>query len=132
MEERYQLIVLSAAEVTGWDDLLPAGSTGYLFHRRVWLDCLAESRRLELRFYKLLCGIRSLNYLCGGVVRKGPFRVLDSPLKGWGKLQEQRRLHKAFSRTAKWARTGCQGYFTTRTQLRGWWQRMTHATRGRN
>lgn len=55
-----------------------------LFHRRAWLDYLAESRNADVRQWAVRDGGRLLGYLAGGIVRKGPFRIFGSPLKGWG------------------------------------------------
>lgn len=80
---RYGLEPLTPSELAKWDDLVaPYGST-QLFHRRIWLEYLAATRPLELRFFAIRERGRTVGYFCGGMVRKGPFRILGSPLKGW-------------------------------------------------
>src|SRR5712691_1681240 len=75
---------LAAEEANRWDELVTPYASRHLFHRQVWLDYLAASRGLEIRKWSIMDGRRRLGYFCGGLVRKGPFRVLGSPLKGWG------------------------------------------------
>jgi GNAT acetyltransferase-like protein len=75
---------LAAEEANRWDELVAPYTSRQLFHRQVWLDYLAASRGLEIRKWSITDGRRRLGYLCGGIVRKGPFRILGSPLRGWG------------------------------------------------
>ena len=81
---RYALMPLDAADVARWDELIAPYDSRGLFHRRVWLDYLAASRRIEVRFWAIREGTRTVGYFCGGILRRGPFRVLGSPLKSWG------------------------------------------------
>jgi hypothetical protein len=80
----YTLQSLSAEQVARWDELIAPFPHRELFHRRAWLDYLAESRGVRIRFWSIRNGERSLGYFCGGIVQKGPFKILGSPLKGWG------------------------------------------------
>jgi CelD/BcsL family acetyltransferase involved in cellulose biosynthesis len=80
----YSLQPLDAEQAARWDDLIAPFAGRELFHRRAWLDYLAASRGVEIRLWSVVNGERSLGYFCGGIVRKGPFRILGSPLKGWG------------------------------------------------
>ena len=75
---------LAAEEAKRWDELVAPYASRHLFHRQVWLDYLAASRGLEIRKWSIVDGSRRVGYLCGGIVRKGPFRILGSPLRGWG------------------------------------------------
>ncbi len=75
---------LAAEEANRWDELVAPYASRHLFHRQVWLDYLAASRGLEIRKWSIMDGRRRLGYFCGGLVRKGPFRILGSPLRGWG------------------------------------------------
>jgi hypothetical protein len=67
-----------------WDELVAPYAGAKVFHRRAWLDYLAESRGADMRLWGIREGDSSIGYFCGGLVRKGPFLVLGSPLKGWG------------------------------------------------
>jgi lipid II:glycine glycyltransferase (peptidoglycan interpeptide bridge formation enzyme) len=80
----YELEPLTTDELARWDDLVAGFGSRQLFHYGVWLEYLARSRGVEPRFWALRRGGRTDGYFCGAVVRKGPFRILGSPLKGWG------------------------------------------------
>lgn len=80
---RYELEPLTPPELARWDELIAPYASTQLFHRRAWLDYLATSRRIDPRFWAIREHGRTVGYFCGGVVRKGPFRILGSPLKGW-------------------------------------------------
>ena len=74
---------LTARELGRWDDLIASYESRQLFHQKVWLDYLAASRGVEPRYWAVRDGARTVGYFCGAVVRKGPFKILGSPLKGW-------------------------------------------------
>lgn len=80
----YQLEPLTAAETARWDDLIVPYESREIFHQRVWLEYLAASRGADIRLWGIRNGSRTVGYFCGGLVRKGPFKILGSPLKGWG------------------------------------------------
>lgn len=80
----YALEPLSPDEAARWDDLIAPYETRQLFHRRAWLDYLAATRALRLDFWAIRESGRTLGFFCGGILRKGPFKILGSPLKGWG------------------------------------------------
>lgn len=80
---RYVLEPLDDAAVACWDKSILSYDSRQLFHRRVWLDFLAKSQHLEPRFWVIRQGSRRIGYFCGGVLTKGPFRLLGSPMKGW-------------------------------------------------
>ncbi len=82
--QRYVLEPLSASELARWDELVAPYTSRELFHRKVWLDYLAASRGVQPRFWTLRERGATVGYLSGAVVQKGPFRILGSPLKGWG------------------------------------------------
>jgi hypothetical protein len=66
-----------------WDELLAPFPTRELFHRKAWLDYLAASRHVQILQWEVTEANRTVGYFCGGILRKGPFRILGSPLKGW-------------------------------------------------
>ena len=84
MSRAYSLEPLSREECDRWDELTEPFSTRELFHRQAWLDYLSASRGIEIRKWAIRDSGQLRGYLCAGVVRKGPFRILASPLKGWG------------------------------------------------
>jgi hypothetical protein len=67
-----------------WDELVAPFQSRQLFHRRAWLDYLTASRDAEIKTWSLQDGGHRIGYFCGGIVQKGPFRILGSPLRGWG------------------------------------------------
>lgn len=83
MSERYHLEPLSAHEVDQWDELIREYHTRQLFHRTVWLRYLEASQGVRFRFWRVRCSERTLGYFCAGVLKRGPFKVLGSPLRGW-------------------------------------------------
>jgi CelD/BcsL family acetyltransferase involved in cellulose biosynthesis len=80
----YVLEPLSPDEASRWDDLIAPYETRQLFHQRAWLDYLAATRALRVHFWAIRQGGRTVGFFCGGILRKGPFKILGSPLKGWG------------------------------------------------
>ena len=84
MTATYTLEPLTASEAARWDELIAPYETRQLFHRRAWLDYLAASRGVMIHFWAIRNQGRTVGFFCGGTLRKGPFRILGSPLKGWG------------------------------------------------
>jgi GNAT acetyltransferase-like protein len=82
--QQYRLEPLSAEQEARWDDLLLSCSGHHVFHRRAWLDYLAESRGITTRLWQVSDPEGAVGYFCGGTLKKGPFRILGSPLTGWG------------------------------------------------
>jgi len=80
----YRLAPVTEWEAQRWDELIAEREDRTLFHRRAWLDYLAESRGVRIRHWAIRSGDRTGGYFCGGILRLGPFRVLGSPLKSWG------------------------------------------------
>lgn len=70
--------------LAGWDAAIRGYATKGLFHESAWLRFLERSQRAELHAIRLR-GARGavLGYVCAAAVRKGPFRLLGSPLQGW-------------------------------------------------
>ncbi len=66
-----------------WDDTIRRYRTAMLFHESVWLEHLERTQGGKRVLVMIRDGDRELGYFCGVVVRKGPFRVLGSPLRGW-------------------------------------------------
>ncbi len=79
----YELTPLPAGEASRWDELMMAYPGHEIFHRQAWLDYLEESRKITVRKWAVCKEGRRLGLFCAGEVRKGPFRILGSPLKGW-------------------------------------------------
>lgn len=84
MAKGYEIVVLTPEDAGQWDELIAPYESRQMFHRRAWLDYLAASRKLNIRLWAIRKGSQTVGYFCGGILRKGPFRILGSPLKGWG------------------------------------------------
>jgi hypothetical protein len=81
---RYELLPLRPDEIRNWDQLIAPFESRQLFHRSAWLSYLEDTQPVELRYWRIGDRGRTAGYFCGGLLRKGPFRILGSPLKGWG------------------------------------------------
>ena len=106
----YRLDRLTSEEVTHWDSLIAPFEGRQLFHRTSWLEYLAESRGIEIAQWAIRTDGATFGYLCGGVVRMGPFKILGSPLRSWGtnamgplmgRNADQPRLLRALDRLAR-------------------------------
>ena len=80
----YRLEPLTDAEAARWDELIAPCAGREVFHARGWLEYLAASRGIDIRLWAISDGATVLGYLCAGSLKKGPFRILGSPLTGWG------------------------------------------------
>lgn len=80
----YDLTAVSMDEVRCWDEIVDGFESRSLFHRTAWLNYLAASRSLEIARWAIRDGSETVGYLCGGILRMGPFRILGSPLRSWG------------------------------------------------
>src|SRR5574337_883644 len=75
---------LSPCDLADWDNRIKAYNSKYLFHEACWLRFLERSQGAKIHGLKLLDAHgRVAGYFCGGEVRKGPLRLLGSPLQGW-------------------------------------------------
>lgn len=80
----YTLEPLDAEEVAQWDRLIEPFATREIFHRSPWLKYLQATHGVELRYWRVTDHGRTVGYFTGGLVHKGPFTILGSPLRGWG------------------------------------------------
>jgi hypothetical protein len=81
---RYELEPLTKEEQATWDSRIAGYESAHLFHRQAWLDYLAESQGVQIRYWAIREAGRIVGYFCAGIFSKGPFRILGSPLKSWG------------------------------------------------
>lgn len=84
MECRQTELHASLVSLDEWDALLSAFPDRSVFHTRSWLDLLASAFRLEP--IPIAVRDQQKNVALWPVLslRKGPFRILGSPLPGWG------------------------------------------------
>jgi GNAT acetyltransferase-like protein len=83
MEVKYTIEPLAAEEIKRWDSLIAPFARRSLFHTATWMQWLAETRAVEARFWAIRAGSELVGYFCGGIFRKGPYKILGTPLKGW-------------------------------------------------
>ena len=69
-----------------WDTLLQSFDTTTVFHRSGWLNFLQETQKGEIVRFEVVDASEVVGYFVAMIVRKGPFRILGSPLRGWGTL----------------------------------------------
>jgi hypothetical protein len=81
---RYELQPLTNMELETWDARVAGYETVHLFHRRAWLNYLAESQQVKIHHWSIRESGKTVGYFCAGIFNKGPFRILGSPLKSWG------------------------------------------------
>jgi len=74
---------LSTGEIARWDSLISEFPQRRVFHRQAWFDCLVEIHQAEWKYWAVTDGGRAVGYFSGGVVQRGPFRILGSPLRSW-------------------------------------------------
>jgi len=94
------LIPLNFEQISRWTDLIAPFESRQLFHSPAWLSFLAETQNIECRYWSISDHGRIAGYFCGGLVRKGPFRILGSPLKGWGTNYMGPVVNRDFDQTA--------------------------------
>jgi len=80
---RYELEPLSPEEIHDWDQLIQPFQWREVFHRQAWLNYIAAYHKAEIRYWAIREHGRTIGYFCGGVLQRGPFRILGSPLQGW-------------------------------------------------
>ncbi len=66
-----------------WDTAIRPYRTKSLFHESAWLAHLERTQKGKRLLLAIWDGNDHLGYFCGVVVRKGPFQILGSPLRGW-------------------------------------------------
>lgn len=79
-----ELAILGESESASWNSVVEEFSEATLFHTSEWISFLESSFGLR----KLLLGIYKDSQIVGVfpclLTRKGPFKILGSPLRGWG------------------------------------------------
>ena len=66
-----------------WDAAIRGYKSKALFHESAWLAHLERTQNGQRLLVAIRDGNDDVGYFCGVVIRKGPFRVLGSPLRGW-------------------------------------------------
>lgn len=66
-----------------WDEKIEAFDSKCLFHQSVWLRYLEETQGAKTFRFRITENGGTEGYFVGLIVRKGPLRILGSPLPGW-------------------------------------------------
>lgn len=66
-----------------WDAIISKFDTKALFHGSPWLEFLEKAQNGRAVFLEILEGSTCVGYFVGLIVKKGPFKILGSPLRGW-------------------------------------------------
>jgi len=74
---------LDAGKIAQWDSLISEFPQRRVFHKQAWFDYLVETHQAEWKYWAVVDHGRTVGYFSGGIVRRGPFRILGSPLRTW-------------------------------------------------
>lgn len=74
---------LSAEQIDRWDTLTAEFPRRSVFHRQAWFHCLVETQQAEWKYWAVTDHGRTVGYFSGGIIQRGPFRILGSPLRTW-------------------------------------------------
>jgi len=66
-----------------WDEAIARFDSRHLFHQSAWLNFLQETQKGRIVRFRIVNDGKEEGYFAGLIVRKGPFRILGSPLRGW-------------------------------------------------
>lgn len=66
-----------------WAGAIRNYPTALVFHDLGWLEYIERTQGGERVLASIEAAGATIGYFCGIVVRKGPFRLLGSPLRGW-------------------------------------------------
>jgi len=94
---------LNAEQILQWDSLISQYPQRRVFHRQAWFNCLVEMQQAEWKYWAVTDHGRPVGYFSAGIVQRGPFRILGSPLRTWrtnhiGPLLEEGTDKQAFVR----------------------------------
>lgn len=76
-------IMVSASDPGEWDGLLRAFADRTIFHTRAWMEIIQAAHGVRPVFAKAVRDGKCIAIWPCLEMRKGPFRVLGSPLPGW-------------------------------------------------
>ncbi len=78
-----KLELIEKIEPAEWDKLIINYETRMLFHRSAWLNFLENTQPGKIIRLKIIQNGKIEGYFVGLMVKKGPIKVLGSPLPGW-------------------------------------------------
>lgn len=66
-----------------WDAAIAPYPAAYFYHRSAWLHFLEETQGAAPLRFRAVHGGRTAGYFAALLLRKGPMKILGSPLSGW-------------------------------------------------
>ncbi len=78
-----ELELITDVTPEGWDEAIEAFDTKCLFHQSGWLRFIEETQGAKTLKFRIIENHQTIGYFVGLVVKKGPLRILGSPLPGW-------------------------------------------------
>jgi len=78
-----ELVLMPHSSPELWDQAIAAYDSKGLFHQSAWLNYLEASQGGQAVRLRISDGGQTVGYFAGILIRKGPMRVLGSPLRGW-------------------------------------------------
>lgn len=67
----------------GWDKAISNFDSKFLFHQSAWLNFLEETQHGKAIRFRIVDNEKVKGYFSGLLIKKGPIRILGSPLPGW-------------------------------------------------
>jgi len=78
-----ELKLIEKIEHVEWDRIISSFDSKGLFHQSAWLDFIEKSQRCKRILLKIEESNKVIGYFPCFILRKGPFKILGSPLIGW-------------------------------------------------
>jgi len=78
-----QLKPLNGISDNDWDKIIARFDSKRLFHQSAWLEFLSKTQGGERILLEIKAKDNIVGYFSGFVLKKGPFKILGSPLVGW-------------------------------------------------
>jgi hypothetical protein len=66
-----------------WDDAIERFEMKSLYHQSAWLEFIEKSQKTQRTLLEIENNGKTIGYFACFIVRKGPFKILGSPLIGW-------------------------------------------------
>jgi len=82
-----KLVRISDELACRWDSLIGNYSSKRLFHNMAWLNYLEKSQNGKKLIFEIRDNSRLVGYFCALSIKKGPFKILGSPLRGWNTFE---------------------------------------------
>jgi hypothetical protein len=78
-----ELEFLENIQPDAWDKKILHFDTKFLFHQSDWLKFLEETQKGKTVRFKIIDNGKVEGYFVGLIIKKGPIKILGSPLSGW-------------------------------------------------